>query len=153
LEYKNIFIDSLKYCQKEKGLLLYAWCLMTNHVHLIAKSKEGFELPGIMRDMKKFTSKKLTDAIEENSQESRKEWMMAIFKKSGEYNCNNNNIQFWQQNNKPIELWSTSVIQQKLDYIHFNPVEVGIVEYPEQYLYSSARNFAGEKGLLELEAF
>jgi REP element-mobilizing transposase RayT len=62
-------------------------------------------------------------------------------------------VQFWQQNNKPIELWSPSVIQQKLDYIHHNPVEVGIVEYPEQYLYSSARNFAGEKELLELEAF
>jgi putative transposase len=151
IEYKNVFIDCVKYCQKEKGLLLYAWCLMTNHVHLIAKAKEGFELPGIMRDMKKFTSKKITAAIEENIQESRKEWIMAIFKKSGEYNCNNKKIQFWQQNNKPIELWTPSVIQQKLDYIHYNPVEVGVVEYPEQYLYSSARNFAGGVGLIELE--
>ncbi len=76
--------------------------------------------------------------------------MMAIFRNSGEYNCNNEKIQFWQQNNKPIELWSPSVIQQKLDYIHYNPVETGIVERPEQYLYSSARNFNDETGLIEL---
>ncbi len=66
IEYKTIFIDSIKYCQEQKGLLLYAWCLMTNHAHLIAKAKEGYELPGIMRDLKKFTSKKITNAIEEN---------------------------------------------------------------------------------------
>jgi hypothetical protein len=77
--------------------------------------------------------------------------MLSKFRNAGAYNSNNNEYQFWQQNNKPIELWSVSVIQQKLDYIHMNPVEAGFVEKPEEYLYSSARNFNESKGLLNLE--
>jgi REP element-mobilizing transposase RayT len=149
--YKDILVESLEYCQKEKGLILYAWCVMTNHVHLIAKSKEGVELSGIIRDFKKFTSKKIINAITENIQESRKEWMLSIFKSAGAYNCNNKEYQFWRQDNKPIELWSNEVLQQKLDYIHNNPVIEGIVENAEDYLYSSARDYAGIKGLLVVE--
>jgi putative transposase len=131
-EYKKIMLDSITYCQKEKGLLLFAWCLMTNHIHLIAKAKDGFALPAIMRDLKKYTSKQILKAIEENQQESRKKWMLSLFKKSGEFNSNNKEFQFWQQNNRSIELWSPKVNQQKLDYIHYNPVEVGFLERPEQ---------------------
>ena len=57
--YKDILIESIKYCQKNKGLGLYAWCIMSNHVHMIVKAKEGFALPGIIRDFKKFTSKEI----------------------------------------------------------------------------------------------
>ena len=124
---------------------------MTNHVHLIAKSTEGSGLSGIIRDFKKFTSKKIIKAITENIQESRKEWMLSIFKSAGEYNSNNKDFQFWRQDNKPIELWSNDVLQQKLDYIHFNPVVEGIVENAEDYIYSSARDYAGIKGLLNIE--
>ncbi len=149
--YKDILIESLSYCQKEKGLELFAWCIMTNHVHLIARAKEGFLLQDIIRDFKKFTSKKLIKAIEENNQESRKEWMMSIFKSAGEYNSNNKNYQFWRQDNKPIEVYSNAVIDQKLEYLHNNPVEEGIVEQAEEYVYSSARDYAGQKGLLDIE--
>jgi hypothetical protein len=120
---------------------------------MIAKAEEGKLLQHIIRDLKKFTSQQIIKAIEENPQESRKAWMLAIFRKSGEYNSNNEKYQFWQQHNKPIELWSSDVIQQKLDYLHENPVEAGYVESPEEYLYSSARDFNEEKGLLELEAW
>jgi len=150
LEYLKIIIDSLRYCQKEKGLLLYAWCLMTNHIHLMVKAKEGFDLVGIIRDFKKFTSRQIIKAIEDHTGESRKEWMLSKFRHAGEYNSNNNEYQFWQQNIKPIELWSVNVIQQKLDYIHMNPVEAGFVERQEEYLYSSARNFNESNGLLNL---
>jgi REP element-mobilizing transposase RayT len=151
IDYRDIILDNLSYCQKEKGLLLYAWCLMTNHIHMIVKVKGGLELTGIIRDFKKFTSQQLIKAIQEHPGESRKEWMLSKFRNAGAYNSNNNEYQFWQQNNKPIELWSVSVIQQKLDYIHMNPVEAGFVEKPEEYLYSSARNFNESKGLLNLE--
>jgi putative transposase len=56
-----------------------------------------------------------------------------------------------RQDNMPIELLSPRVTQQKLDYIHNNPVEAGIVENPEDYLFSSAKVSAGEKGLLKVE--
>jgi len=141
--YKNILIDSLNYCRKEKGLEIFAYVIMTNHIHLIARAKEGFELSSIMRDFKKFTSKQILNAIVKNLQESRKEWMLWLFKRAGQYNSNNTNFQFWQQDNHPIELFKTETFHQKLDYIHNNPVEEGFVINPVDYKYSSARNFAG----------
>ena len=78
-EYKDIFVESLGFCQKEKGLELFAWCLMTNHVHLIAKAKVGILLQDIIWDLKHFTSNRLIKAIKENKHESRKEWMLDIF--------------------------------------------------------------------------
>ncbi len=149
--YKDILIDSLQYCQKEKGLILYAWCIMTNHIHIIASAKEGIKLSGIIRDLKKFTSKQIIKAIEENIQESRKEWMISIFKSSGSYNSNNTTYQFWQQDNRPIEMWSNEVMQQKLDYLHNNPVKDGIVDNAFDYNYSSARDYCETKGLLDIE--
>ncbi len=148
--YRDILVESLKYCQASKGLEIYAWCLMTNHIHLIVRAKEGFLMPNIMRDFKKFTSKKIIEAILLNEHESRKEWMIAIFKSSGEYNSNNKNYQFWRQDNKPIELWSHDVIQQKLDYIHNNPVDAGFVAEPEHWRFSSAIDYGGGKGLIKI---
>ena len=77
--------------------------------------------------------------------------MLSIFKRAGEYNSNNKYFQFWQQDSHPIELYTNAVIDQKLDYIHNNPVEYGYVVNPEDYLYSSARNYAGLDNLLEIE--
>ena len=105
-EYKDIVVESLRYCQKSKGLVLYAWCIMTNHIHLIISAKEGYDLTGIIRDMKKYTSKQLIKAIMENPKESRREWMMDIFAKAGAYNRNNKYHQFWRQDNRPIEIYS-----------------------------------------------
>jgi len=68
--YKDLLIESLKYCQDNKGLILYAYVIMNNHVHLIASADEGYNLSDILRDMKKFSSKKLVKAIEENIQEA-----------------------------------------------------------------------------------
>ncbi|WP_040495913.1 REP-associated tyrosine transposase [Fulvivirga imtechensis] len=149
--YKDILVENLKYCQENKGLILYAWCIMTNHVHLIICSEEGYNQEDILRDFKKFTSKKLVSVIEDNNQESRKNWMLWLFRSAGEKNGNNKNHQFWQQDNHPIELSTNEMMQQRLDYIHNNPVEAGIVDNPEDYLYSSARDYAGIKGLLEVE--
>ena len=66
-------------------------------------------------------------------------------------NSNIKKRQFWQQHNKPIELWSTDVIDQKMDYIHQNPVVSGFVMEPEYWKYSSAIDYAGGKGLLEID--
>ena len=149
--YKDIIVESIKYCQKEKGLNLYAWVIMTNHIHLIAEAREGYLMQHIIRDLKRHTSKQLLKAIAENQEESRKEWMLAIFKNAGEYNSNNKSYQFWRQDNQPIEIWTTSVVKQKLDYLHANPVHAGIVDKEEEYLYSSARDYHGTgKGLIEI---
>ncbi len=151
MEYKDMLIKSFEYCQKNKGLELFAWCIMTNHVHLIARAEEGFLLQNILRDMKKHTSLQIIEAIETNPQESRKEWLMKIFRHHGKNNSNNTTYQFWQQDNHPIELWSVPVIEEKLEYIHQNPVKAGWVAEPQHYLYSSAKDYAGENGLLKIK--
>ena len=142
-EYKNILVENLDYCQKNKGLELFAWCIMTNHVHLIVRASEGYLLQDILRDYKKFTSKAVVKAILDNQRESRKEWLLENFKTLEGY-------RFWRADNKPIELWSNAVIDQKLDYIHQNPVEEGLVFKAEHYMYSSAVDYAGEKGMLDI---
>ena len=149
--YAEVVIDSLKYCQKQKGLVIYAWCLMSNHIHLICEAKEGFKLSDILRDFKKFTSSTIVKMIEENKQESRRNWMLWIFKSQGEKNSKNTNYQFWRQNNHPKELVTNKFFDEKLNYIHNNPVEGGIVDEPEHYVFSSARDYAGRKGLIEVQ--
>ncbi len=142
-EYKNILVENLKYCQNNKGLEIFAWCIMTNHVHLIIRAQGDNLLSDILRDYKKFTSKAIIKAISENFKESRKKWLLKQFKTSEGW-------RFWRADNKPIELWSNKVIDQKIDYIHLNPVEEGLVFRAEDYVYSSAIDYAGEKGLLEV---
>ncbi|MEM1407361.1 MAG: transposase [Bacteroidota bacterium] len=150
-EYKDIIISSLQYCQEEKGLEIYAWCLMTNHLHLIIGKNSNNRLEEIVRDFKKFTSVKLCRAIESNSKESRKEWMLRIFKESGARSSKHIKYKFWKNDYHPIELFSNEIMDQKLEYIHNNPVEAGFVDESEAYLYSSARDYSGGRGLLKLE--
>jgi REP element-mobilizing transposase RayT len=139
-EYRDLIIESLKYCQEKKGLVIYAWCIMSNHIHLIISAKENnvSDVPG---DFKKFTSKQILKTIIEHPGESRKEWMLQIFKKAGESNSRNTNYQFWQQDNQPKIIYTPDFGRQKLEYIHNNPVEAGIVEKAEEYCYSSARDY------------
>ncbi len=101
--------------------------------------------------MKKYTSKAIIKAIEENPQESRKEWLLWFFERAGKKNSNNSKYQFWQQNNKPIELSNSKILEQKLNYIHNNPVEEGIVFESHEYRYSSAVDYAGSKGMIDIE--
>ena len=147
--YKYIIVDSLKHCQAEKGLEIYSWCLMTNHIHLIAGSKERHSLSDTLRDFKKFTGKKITKTIAEEN-ESRKKWMLNRFEFAGRYNSKIKNYKFWQDGNEPKEIVSNSFLDQKLDYIHMNPVVAGIVREPEEYLFSSAIDYSGGKGLIDI---
>jgi putative transposase len=149
-DYKNILIESWKHCQKEKGLIINAWVIMTSHVHMIIGSS-GNKLEDIVRDMKSFTSGMLRKSIAENMQESRREWMLWMMERAGKKNSNNSGFQFWQQHNQPIELYDNNIMEQKLDYLHNNPVEEGFVDKPEDYVYSSARDYAGIKGMIDVE--
>ncbi|NLZ94962.1 MAG: transposase [Bacteroidales bacterium] len=147
--YKDILVESLSFCQQNKGMEIVAWCIMTDHVHLIFRSIKEQRPELLLGDFKRFTSKAIIKTIKENPQESRKDFLLEHFRKAAKQSSNVKNYQFWQHDNKPIELWSNSVIQEKIDYIHQNPVEEELVFRPEDYLYSSAVDYAGEKGLLK----
>ena len=149
-ELKNVIVDSLKYCQKNKGLIIYAWCLMHSHLHMIVGTQSGFDLSAILRDMKKFTSKEIIKRINDEP-ESRREWMLERFELAGKYLKRIKNYKVWQDGNRPKQIITSEFMKQKLEYIHMNPVEEMIVIEPQHYLFSSATNYAGEKGLIDIE--
>ena len=149
-QYFAAIVESLEFCRKNKGMKLFAYCILTSHIHLIFRDKNN-EPSKLIKELKTFTSKKLQELIASNPQESRKEWLLWMMEQAGLKNSNVKNRQFWQQNNKPIELWSSEVIQQKLDYIHNNPVESGFVIKPEYWKYSSASNYCGKPGIIEID--
>lgn len=149
--YKQIVVDSLQFCQQNKGLIVHAWIIMTNHVHLIVSTNTN-KIEYLVRDMKKFTSKKIIQAIEENDRESRSVWMLNMFAYAGRNNNNNKDFQFWKQDYHPIELNTPKLMQQRLDYLHDNPVKAGLVWEAWHYKYSSAIDYCtNEKGLLQIE--
>jgi REP element-mobilizing transposase RayT len=122
---------------------------MSNHIHLIVSSGSDRRLSDIVRDCKKYTSKAIWNSIRAEK-ESRRQWLLSITKVHGLNNPNNERFQVWQQRDRAINLRDLRRRYQKLSYIHMNPVKAGIVVEPEHYLYSSARNYAGLNGLLEV---
>ncbi|WP_370086533.1 transposase [Ekhidna sp.] len=148
-EYKLEIADSLNYCIKEKGLTVFAWCIMSNHIHLIARAKEGHKLSDIIRDFKKFTAKQIIKMIE-SEPESRREWMLNQFEYAGRNLNRIKKYKFWKDDNHAIELES-HMTDGRLNYIHQNPVNAMIVEEPEHYIFSSAKDYAGVKGIVEVE--
>ncbi len=141
VQQKYVLIDSLRYCQKEKGLEIYAYCIMSSHIHMLCKAAEGYILSNVLRDFKKFTSKKIIKTIIEHP-ESRREWMLDYFSNSCEHLKRGQRYKVWQ-NGYHAEIARTNwFIKQKIQYIHKNPVVDKIVSNPEDYVFSSARNYA-----------
>jgi putative transposase len=135
--YSDFIIQNLHWCQQHKKLNIYAYVIMTNHIHLIANVSDG-SLGDVLRDFKTYTSKELLKLITNNEQESRRDWMLKSFEKAGKYNPLNVHHQFWQNGNYPVLLYSPGVIDQKVDYIHDNPVRAGFVGSAHEFWYSSA---------------
>lgn len=148
-QYRNIFVDSLNYCIENKGLVVHAWVLMTNHAHLLVNVRKG-DLSGVVRDFKKFTSKAIVKELEENPRESRK-WIIRFLAIAGHNNLMNVDYQFWQNGYHPIHCRNKQMIRQKIEYIHQNPVRAGHVGRDYEWLYSSAGDYATGNGLVQIE--
>jgi putative transposase len=134
-EYSEILIDNLNYCISYKGLMVFGWVIMSNHMHLIVKAKNE-NLSAVIRDFKKFTAKAIVKAIVENPAESRKSWLLFTLTRSSK-------IQFWQKGYHGKEIFSDEFFESKLTYIHENPVKAGIVNKEEGYILSSAGDYFG----------
>ncbi len=148
--HKLVIVDALNYCVQNKGLKIYAWCLMSNHLHLIGQAEQNHKLSDILRDFKKFTAKAIIKLID-NEPESRRDWMLYRFEYAGKYLKRIKTYKFWQDGNHAIELDDHRIFEQKLNYVHENPVTSMITEEPENYLFSSARDYAGYKGLVNID--
>jgi len=149
--YRDIVIDSFKYCIKHKGLHLHAYVIMSNHVHLIVSVDEGFTISDFVRDFKKYTAKQILDDMINNNTESRRQWILHQFGYYASRHARNEKYQVWDHDNHFIELSSPKLTQQKIDYIHENPVRAGLVYRPEDYVYSSASNYAGIDQIIDVD--
>jgi REP element-mobilizing transposase RayT len=150
--YKEIFTNNVKFCQNNKGLEVYAWCIMTSHIHMILGKNGVLNLEDIIRDLKSYSSRIIRKELENSLSESRREWMLNLFYKRGILNKRNKDFQLWDQYNHPVELSTNEMMDQRLDYTHYNPVVAGFVQSPEDWIWSSARDYCGRgKGKLSIK--
>jgi putative transposase len=122
---------------------------MSNHVHTIWTASNN-NLSDIVRDFKTFTSKAITSSIEAEP-ESRRDWLLYMFRFYANRTNANEGFKVWTGNNHPEEIYSAAFLKTKLNYIHENPVRAGLVAAPSHYLYSSAANYEDKKGLIEID--
>ena len=148
--YRDIVLSSFTYCRKNKSMELFAYVIMTNHLHVIMRSMDG-KLSDLVRDFKKHTSKKILNEIYTNAKESRKDWLEMIFRYQAKFNKRAGEKQLWTHENHAVELSTNEMIDSRLEYIHNNPVKAGLVASPEDYLYSSARNYGEMEFLIEID--
>lgn len=147
--HRDSIIKSLDFCINNKGMVLYGYVIMSNHIHMVVQSSDG-KLSDLIRDFKKFTAKTILEKIQ-TEPESRRDWMLERFQLATESHSRNKTFQFWQYGNHPEEIYSEKFLWSKLDYIHLNPVRAGIVEKTFHYVYSSAGNYIYDTGLLKIE--
>ena len=130
-------VKNIQYCQQSKGLEVFAYVIMPSHVHMIVRRGGGL-LSDLLRDFKAYTAKQLLSLIATHTSESRREWMLPFFQQQAIGKAQNKHFAFWRKDSHPIELWSGKVVEQKIRYIHQNPVEQGIVTEAHHYRLSSA---------------
>ncbi|HNR32907.1 MAG TPA: transposase [Candidatus Hydrogenedentes bacterium] len=142
----DIVIDALRFCRAHKGLRLYAYVVMENHIHLVA---EAPDLGQVVRDFKRHTAKELIRLAEVEN----KTWLLNQFSYWRKRYKRESGHQVWQEGVHPQLIQSDAMREQKIDYIHYNPVRRGWVDAPEHWRYSSARNYLlGDHSVLEVDA-
>jgi putative transposase len=137
-KYKMIVVDSLRFLVEDQRIILYAFVIMWNHIHLIWQMQANREPDDVQRDFLKYTSQKIKADLKLTN---------PVFLEEFRVDAIDRTYQLWERNPLSIDLWSHSVFLQKLNYIHWNPVRAGICRWPEEYLYSSARFY--ETGMIE----
>ena len=147
--YRDIIIDSFKYCRKNKGLRIGAYVIMSNHIHTIWTATNN-NLSDVIRDFKTYTSKAISASVE-NEPESRREWLLYMFNFFANRTRANDIYKVWTNNNHPEEIYNRPFLKVKIDYLHLNPVRAGLVARAEDFIYSSAANYAGKKGLMDID--
>ncbi|MEO5584051.1 MAG: transposase [Flavobacteriales bacterium] len=130
-------IKNIQYCQRHKGLKVFAYVIMSNHLHLVVQ-RDGGTVAEWLRNFKSVTAKRIIHLIETHPSESRSEWLLRYFREQGSLTAQSQEYAFWKKDSHPTELYTQPVFEQKVEYIHMNPVVAGIVTEPEHYLLSSA---------------
>jgi len=149
VEYCDILVKAFNSCIERKGLHVHAWVIMPSHFHAMVSS-DWEPLEKIMQALKSFTSREFIKSMKEIN-ESRKEWLLSTFQEYANRNKRGSNYLIWQDGSHPIEIEKNKEIENHLDYIHQNPVKAGYVSESEHWIYSSAIDYTGLKGLIVVE--
>ncbi len=148
--YKHLILNAIKFYQKNRGLVVYGYCIMPNHMHMIVQATGDNTISEILRDLKKFTSRAITKKLEDEKQEGYIE-ILNRFRAAGEPLKRIKNYKVWQDGNRAELLYSNKFFMQKLHYIHNNPVKAGLCTNPWDYPFSSATNYSETESLLDVE--
>ena len=130
-EFKEIVINSLQFLVAEKSIVIYGFVIMPNHIHIIWQVQDGFKPNIIQMRFLKFTAQKMKFKLIDTKDKRLSQFLV---------NAKDRQYQFWERNSLSIDLWTPAVFDQKLDYIHNNPLQEKwrLATYPEEYKYSSA---------------
>ena len=144
-DYMNIIIENFQFYQKEQHLKIYSYVIMDNHLHIIASHKDN--LVQKIQNFKSFTAKKILKKL----QSDKKKWVLDLFELYKKKYKIKSKYQFWQEGNHPKQIQNVEMFNQKVEYIHYNPVKRGLVSNELDWIYSSARDFAGLEGIFGLD--
>ena len=148
-EFYLILCDSLNYCIENKNLEIFSYVIMSNHVHLVARVNPPNKMSELLRDFKKFTNKKIIKEFD-YIKESRKEWLLNKFSFEARRTQRAKNFKIWKDDNHAIEICPYIDIEQKINYIHENPVKAMIVRNSEEYIFSSAGDYTNITGPVKI---
>jgi len=140
----DILLDSWRFLQRDRAFRLIAYVILENHLHLIARSPD---LSATMQSFKSFTARRLIELLEHRNALTllnSLQRLKLVHKTGSEH-------QVWQEGSHPEQICSEEMMRQKIEYIHNNPLQRGYVDDPVHWRYSSARNYAGLPGLIEVE--
>ncbi len=132
--YKDIITGSLQHFAENNKALIHAFVIMDNHLHLIWQAIHPHTQEGIQKNFLKYTSQMIVNDLRHNDPKLLEQFYIGL---------PNTQYRLWERHSLAIDIWSESVLKQKLDYIHNNPVKAGICDCPENYKYSSASVYAG----------
>jgi putative transposase len=138
-----IVLESWRYLIKNDSFLLYAYVILENHIHLIASAPD---LANVMKRFKMFTARKIIDLLKERNSAT----LLRHFQALKRDHKTQSDYQLWEEGFHPQEITVDEMMRQKVEYIHLNPVKRGYVDDPTHWRSSSARNYAGQPGLIDV---
>jgi putative transposase len=129
-KYKDIIVESLQFCVKENKVKLYAFVIMSNHIHLVWQQIPPTTKVKLQHSFMTFTAQKIKEHLQKHNPT-----LLEAFR----VDAKDRMYQIWERNPLAVDLFTPKVFHQKIDYVHFNPVKAGLCINPEDYYYSSAK--------------
>ena len=142
----QILLESWAYLRTNEGLRLFGYVILENHLHFVAQAPR---LDKCLSSFKSFTAGRLIALLEANKAER----LLARLRLAKRAHKRDREYQFWQEGSHTEMIFSEPVMREKLEYIHQNPVKREYVNLPEHWRYSSARDYLGQSGLIEIDSW